>query len=174
MAKIQVVVDSGSTKADWLIFADGVHTHTFQTKGLNPEVVSYDELCVRLEEAKSHISQNAPSQAPFSLHFFGAGCGTKRSKELFEKPLFEVFRPNELSQADIKEDTYAAAYATCKKNEQGIVCINGTGSNCSYFDGNNLHQAIDSLGYLAMDDFSGVSFGRHLIRAYFSKNYHKN
>jgi N-acetylglucosamine kinase-like BadF-type ATPase len=67
----------------------------------------------------------------------------------------------------VHEDTYAAVYATTPKDEQAIVCILGTGSNCSYFDGKVLHQKVQSLGYIAMDDCSGNRFGRHLIRAYY-------
>ncbi|MBP6372886.1 MAG: N-acetylglucosamine kinase, partial [Flavobacterium sp.] len=65
------------------------------------------------------------------------------------------------------EDTYAAVYATTPKNEKAIVSILGTGSNCSYFDGVVLHQKVQSLGYIAMDDCSGNRFGRHLLRAYY-------
>src|SRR5690606_3343273 len=68
---------------------------------------------------------------------------------------------------EILEDTYAAVYATCQDLKPGIVCINGTGSNCSFFNGKEVEQAVTSLGYLAMDDCSGVDFGRRLIRAYY-------
>jgi N-acetylglucosamine kinase-like BadF-type ATPase len=40
----------------------------------------------------------------------------------------------------VEEDTYAAVYATTPKGQQAIVSILGTGSNCSYFDGKELHQ----------------------------------
>ncbi|HEU4496946.1 MAG TPA: N-acetylglucosamine kinase, partial [Flavobacterium sp.] len=66
-----------------------------------------------------------------------------------------------------REDTYAAAYATNPAKEKAIIAILGTGSNCSYFDGEELHQEIQSLGYIAMDDCSGNRFGRDLIRAYY-------
>ena len=57
--------------------------------------------------------------------------------------------------------------ATTPKDEEAIVCILGTGSNCSYFDGKILHQKVQSLGYIAMDDCSGNRFGRHLLRGYY-------
>ena len=82
--------------------------------------------------------------------------------------LSEVFQ-NYFSNAviSVHEDTYAAVYATTPKDEQAIVCILGTGSNCSFFDGKVLHQKVQSLGYIAMDDGSGNRFGRHLIRGYY-------
>jgi N-acetylglucosamine kinase-like BadF-type ATPase len=47
---------------------------------------------------------------------------------------------------------------------KAIVSILGTGSNCSYFDGKELHQKVQSLGYIIMDDCSGNVFGKELIR----------
>jgi N-acetylglucosamine kinase-like BadF-type ATPase len=77
-------------------------------------------------------------------------------KKYFTKAIVSVY-----------EDTYAAAFGTTPKGEQAIVCILGTGSNCSYFDGKVLHQKVQSLGYIAMDDCSGNRFGRHLLRGYY-------
>ena len=48
-----------------------------------------------------------------------------------------------------------------------VVCILGTGSNCSYFNGTNLEQRVKSLGYSIMDDASGNYFGRQLVRDYY-------
>jgi N-acetylglucosamine kinase-like BadF-type ATPase len=43
----------------------------------------------------------------------------------------------------------------------------GTGSNCSYYDGDKLHQRVKSLGYIIMDDASGNYYGKQLIRDYY-------
>ena len=98
------------------------------------------------------------------LFFYGAGCGTDRMKD-FLTDVFKEYFPN--ATVVVHEDTYAAVYATTPKNEKAIVCILGTGSNCSYFDGKILHQKVQSLGYIAMDDCSGNQFGRQLIRDYY-------
>jgi len=81
------------------------------------------------------------------------------------KGIFQEFFPK--ADITVKEDTYAAAYATNPTNDKAIICILGTGSNCSYFDGEELHQKVQSLGYIAMDDCSGNRFGRDLVRAYY-------
>ena len=67
----------------------------------------------------------------------------------------------------IKEDTYAAIYSTADENSKSIVCILGTGSNCTYYDGENIDQRVISLGYILMDDASGNYFGRQLLRDYY-------
>ncbi|MDP2162068.1 MAG: N-acetylglucosamine kinase [Flavobacterium sp.] len=158
---MKLLVDSGSTKADWIAIDDqGKVLFTTQSLGLNPEVLSKEEIIERLND-KFDISHNKKKAT--SLFFYGAGCGTDRMKNF----LTEVFK-GYFSNANVvvHEDTYAAVYATTPKNQKAIVCILGTGSNCSYFDGKVLHQKVQSLGYICMDDCSGNRFGRHLLRGY--------
>lgn len=159
---MKLLVDSGSTKADWIsIDESGKVLFTTQTLGLNPEVLGKEEVISRLED-KFDISHNKKEVS--HLYFYGAGCGTERMKN-FLADIFQEYFPNAI--ISVHEDTYAAVYATTPKNEKAIVCILGTGSNCSYFDGKVLHQKVQSLGYIAMDDCSGNQFGRHLIRGYY-------
>jgi N-acetylglucosamine kinase-like BadF-type ATPase len=159
---MKLLVDSGSTKADWISIDDaGKVLFTTQTLGLNPEVLNKEEIVLRLND-KFDISHN--KAAVTHLFFYGAGCGTDRMKN-FLAEVFADYFPNAV--ISVHEDTYAAVFATTPKNEKAIVCILGTGSNCSYFDGNVLQQKVQSLGYIAMDDCSGNQFGRQLIRGYY-------
>lgn len=159
---MKLLVDSGSTKADWIALDDnGNRLFTTQTLGLNPEVLDKEEVFERLED-RFDIYNNKNDVT--SLFFYGAGCGTDRMKNWLTDA-FKEFFPN--AQVSVKEDTYAAAYATNPTNDKSIIAILGTGSNCSYFDGEELHQKVQSLGYIAMDDCSGNRFGRDLIRAYY-------
>jgi len=129
--------------------------------GLNPEVLNKEEIVSRLND-KFDISHNKNEVS--KLFFYGAGCGTDRMKN-FLGEVFKEYFPKAI--VTVHEDTYAAVFATTPKNEKAIVSILGTGSNCSYFDGTVLHQKVQSLGYIAMDDCSGNQFGRQLIRAYY-------
>ena len=159
---MKLLVDSGSTKADWISIDEaGKILFTTQTLGLNPEVLVKEEIISRLND-RFDLSLNRESVS--HLFFYGAGCGTDRMKD-FLHGVFQEYFPN--AAIVVHEDTYAAVYATTPKNEKAIVCILGTGSNCSYFDGNILHQKVQSLGYIAMDDCSGNQFGRQLIRDYY-------
>ena len=159
---MKLLVDSGSTKADWIAIDDaGKVLFTTQSLGLNPEVLNKEEIISRLNE-RFDISHNASEVD--SLFFYGAGCGTDRMKN-FLTEVFQNYFQN--AKVTVHEDTYAAVYATTPKNQKAIVCILGTGSNCSYFDGTVLHQKVQSLGYIAMDDCSGNRFGRHLLRGYY-------
>lgn len=159
---MRLIVDSGSTKADWIaINGEGKVLFTTQTLGLNPEVLDGDEIVERLND-RFDILQNKKEAT--HLFFYGAGCGTDRMKiELSQ--IFQKYFSNAI--ISVQEDTFAAVYATTPKGEKAIVSILGTGSNCSYFDGKELHQKVQSLGYIVMDDCSGNVFGKELIRKYY-------
>lgn len=159
---MRLLVDSGSTKADWIaIDEDGKILFTTRTLGLNPEILDEDEIIERLND-KFDILQNKDKAT--HLFFYGAGCGTDRMKIMLSQA-FQKYFPNAI--VDVQEDTYAAVFATTPKGEQAIVSILGTGSNCSFFDGKALHQKVQSLGYIVMDDCSGNVFGKELIRKYY-------
>nr|WP_309758160.1 N-acetylglucosamine kinase [Flavobacterium sp.] len=159
---MRLIVDSGSTKADWIaIDEDGKVLFTTQTLGLNPEVLENNEIIDRLND-RFDILQNKKNTT--HLFFYGAGCGTDKMKISLSQ-IFQNYFPNAI--ISVEEDTYAAVYATTPKGQQAIVSILGTGSNCSYFDGKELHQKVQSLGYIVMDDCSGNVFGKELIRKYY-------
>jgi N-acetylglucosamine kinase-like BadF-type ATPase len=159
---MRLLVDSGSTKADWIaIDEEGKILFTTRTLGLNPEILDEDEIIERLND-KFDILQNKDKAT--HLFFYGAGCGTDRMKIMLSQA-FQNYFPNAI--VDVQEDTYAAVFATTPKGEQAIVSILGTGSNCSFFDGKVLHQKVQSLGYIIMDDCSGNVFGKELIRKYY-------
>ena len=159
---MRLLVDSGSTKADWIaIDEDGKILFTTRTLGLNPEILDEEEIIERLND-KFDILQNKDKAT--HLFFYGAGCGTDRMKIMLSQA-FQKYFPNAI--VDVQEDTYAAVFATTPKGEQAIVSILGTGSNCSFFDGKALHQKVQSLGYIVMDDCSGNVFGKELIRKYY-------
>ncbi len=157
-----LIVDSGATKSDWIALDEkGNQLFLTQTLGLSPEVLTRPVIEDRLAN-NFELSKNKDDVS--HLYFYSAGCGTERMK-IFIKEIFTDFFPN--AKIEIREDTYAAIYSTTKIGHQGIVCILGTGSNCSYYDGHQLFQKVTSLGYIPMDDGSGNFFGRKLIRDYY-------
>jgi N-acetylglucosamine kinase-like BadF-type ATPase len=159
---MKLIVDSGSTKADWIAIDDhGKILFTTQTLGLNPEILEGPEIIERLND-RFDILQNKKEAT--HLFFYGAGCGTDKMKFSLSQ-IFQEYFSNAI--IEVQEDTYAAVYATTPKGEEAVVCILGTGSNCSYYDGTALHQKVQSLGYIVMDDCSGNNFGKELIRKYY-------
>lgn len=155
-----LIADGGSTKADWILLDKyGVQVFKTRTEGLNPEILSESLLVSRIQENKDLLG--CKDQVT-NVYFYGAGCGTERLTILL-KAVFESFFVN--AKVVVREDTYAAVYAVTTK--PGIVCILGTGSNSSFFDGENVETRIPSLGYILMDEASGNYFGKKLILDYY-------
>lgn len=158
------IVDSGSTKTDWIAMDDsGQVLFSTQTLGLNPQVLPSAILTERIIN-NFDLYQNREKVS--HVHFYGAGCGVESPARRIEKVFTEIFTQSNFS---ILEDTYAAVYAATEPNDPAIVCIMGTGSNCTYFDGKEIEQRITSLGYVLMDEASGNFYGKQLIRAYYFK-----
>ena len=159
-----LVVDSGSTKTDWIAMnPSGDVLFATQTLGLNPQVLSSAILTERIIN-NFELYQNREEVT--HLYFYGAGCGIASPQKRIEMVFREIFTK---AKFIIKEDTYAAVYASVTIGEPAIVCILGTGSNCSYYDGENIEQRVTSLGYVLMDEASGNFFGKQLIRSYYFK-----
>lgn len=155
-----LVADSGSTKTNWIAINDKGETEfRIDTPGLNPAVFSreilYDRIVSKkeLNEVKDDVKE---------IYFYGAGCGTQTAVNFLREIFKEIFVN---AKIEIYEDTIAAV-KSLQTDSPGIVCILGTGSNCSYFDGKVTHQKIVSLGYILMDSASGNYFGKQIIKDY--------
>jgi len=160
------LIDSGSTKTDW-IAVDKNGSQLFEkvrTKGLNPAILTTNELLGRIQENDILRSNKEKVEKIF---FYGAGCGTEAPNLALAQVLRSYFQNAEVT---VEEDTLAAVYSTINDNEPAVVCIMGTGSNCTYYDGHKAHQRVKSLGYILMDDASGNYYGKQLIRDYFYKH----
>lgn len=157
-----LITDGGSTKCDWILLDQkGEVILKTRTQGLNPAVISEEELYSRIF---SNIDLEPIFDKVEILDFYGAGCGTITPVSMLEGILQRIFSNARIS---VNEDTVAAVYAAT--SEPGIVCILGTGSNSCYFDGTEIYSSIESLGYSLMDEASGNYFGKRLIRDYFYK-----
>lgn len=157
-----LIADGGSTKCDWVLLDEDCEVVLkTRTKGLNPMVVVPKDL-------DSRIRTNEELASVFhkvtKLDFYGAGCGTPSPRAIFKGILEDIFPA---ATVTVNEDVAAAVYAAT--TEPGIVCILGTGSNSCYYDGKEIHMAVDSLGFILMDEASGNYFGKRLIRDYFYK-----
>ncbi|WP_298757817.1 N-acetylglucosamine kinase [uncultured Psychroserpens sp.] len=162
-----LITDSGSTKCDWIaVDKNGEQLHEkIRTKGLNPAILKEKKL-IKIIKKSDELMQFKDQVT--HIFFYGAGCGTTNPKLILTGVLESIFTN---AVVDVQEDTMAAVRATLNHNDEAaVVCILGTGSNCSYFDGHKLHQRVVSLGYTIMDDASGNYFGKELIKDYYYNN----
>jgi len=155
------IVDSGSTKSDWVILDEfkNVFLKT-ETIGFNPNFISRELIVPEIEKNKSLTSvKNSITK----IYFYGSGCGVKQNCDTIEEEVGKVFINAKIS---VREDLAAAAFAAYN-GKPAIVCIMGTGSNSCYFDGENLKIKLPSLGILIGDEGSGSAIGKQLVRRFF-------
>ena len=98
-----LVVDSGSTKTDWIaVNSKGETLFSTQTLGLNPQVLSSSILKERIIN-NFDLYQNRNDVT--HLYFYGAGCGVDSPQKRIHRVFDEIFIKSKII---IKEDTYAA------------------------------------------------------------------
>lgn len=166
-----LIVDSGSTKSDWLVVDNNGNKlmEKIRTQGLNPAILKEKRLYKIIRKSKE--LKEISSQVTH-VFFYGAGCGTENPRALLKGVLEDIFSN---AHVEVNEDTLAAVYSTINHpKEAAVVCILGTGSNCSYYDGEVLHQRVKSLGYTLMDDAAGNYYGKQLIRDYYFNHMPEN
>jgi len=152
-----LVADSGSSKTDWLLKLSTDEVKQFRTSGLNPYFLTEKEIVKILhEQAKDMIAFTAEIK---EIYFFGAGCSSPDRHEIVTNALSQLFNKSYIS---VDSDLLGSAYATCG-HEKGLCCVLGTGSNISYFDGQDIHSGQHGLGFVLGDEGSGSWFGKVLI-----------
>jgi len=152
-----LVADSGSSKTDWLLAIPQQETQQFRTAGLNPYFLSEKEIVKVIQEQARDLL--ALTNEITEIYFFGAGCSSPDRHEIVSNALSQLFTKAYIS---VDSDLLGSAYATCG-HDKGLCCVLGTGSNISYFDGEDIFEGKHGLGYVLGDEGSGTWFGKILI-----------
>jgi N-acetylglucosamine kinase-like BadF-type ATPase len=153
------IIESGSTKSDWVLVNNKSKQTFYNTIGFNPYFHSADVVSAEIMKSKE-ITSHAPNIK--KIFFYGAGCSSEKMNNEIKKGIQSVFKEAEVF---VEHDLLACAYATYD-GEPGISCIIGTGSNSCYFDGENLTEEVPALGYVLGDEGSGSYFGKFLLSSF--------
>ena len=159
---MKLIIDCGSTKADWVIINGKNTVASFQTEGFNPNYTD-----------KKYISSIILDNAMYTTYiqeitdvfFYGSGCGKEENCALVKDILASVFTNAEIN---VTHDMLAACHALLG-NRNGIACILGTGSNSCFYDGNEITEKSISLGYVIGDKGSANHIGKKIVHDYFYK-----
>jgi glucosamine kinase len=152
-----LVADSGSSKTDWLLAVPQQEPLQFKTGGLNPYFLTEKEMVKILQSQGAELVAHTADIT--EIYFFGAGCSSPDRHEIVTNTLSQLFPKAYIS---VDSDLLGCAYATCG-HEKGLCCVLGTGSNISFFDGEDIHSGKHGLGYALGDEGSGTWFGKALI-----------
>lgn len=153
-----LIIDSGSFKADWL-FLTRSFSNRIQTKGLNPYFIDIKKIFNELESI-TEITEN--KEDVNKIVFYGAGCSSDDNQAVIHQLFHQLFPGAEIR---IHTDLAGAAKALFNSNK-GVACILGTGSNCCFYDGEQIIKQTPSLGYILGDEGSGAYMGKELLRKY--------
>jgi len=159
-----LVADSGSSKTDWLLHVPDEQAKAFKTPGLNPYFLTEKEMIKLLHDKGKDLV--ALGEQVTEIYFFGAGCSSPDRHEIVSNALSHYFPKAYIS---VDSDLLGSAYATCGQGK-GLCCVMGTGSNISFFDGEDIHAGKHGLGYILGDEGSGTWFGKILITDYLYGN----
>ena len=153
------IVESGSTKSDWVLLDDKNNQTFYSTMGFNPYFHSSEFI---QEELRKNADIIGVSNEITRIYFYGAGCSSAELNKVVFDGLKKIFP---LAEILVDHDLLACAYATYSGSPE-ISCIIGTGSNSCYFDGKEVSEVIPALGYILGDEGSGSYFGKKLLAAY--------
>ena len=152
-----LVADSGSSKTDWLLTLPNQAAKEFRTAGLNPYFLTEKDIIKILQEQAADMIAYAGDIN--EIYFFGAGCSSPDRHEIVSNALSHFFNKSYIS---IDSDLLGCAYATCG-HEKGFCCVLGTGSNISFFDGEDIHAGKHGLGFVLGDEGAGTWLGKALM-----------
>ena len=150
-----LIADSGSTKTDWCVSAQGKQLQRITTSGLNPYFLSEDAIG---EEIRSSLLPELQTDTFDALYFYGAGCLPEKIS-MMQSALNKYLK---VKIIEVNSDILAAARGLSGRNP-GIVCILGTGSNSCYYDGEKIISNVSPLGFILGDEGSGAVLGRQLV-----------
>jgi N-acetylglucosamine kinase-like BadF-type ATPase len=154
-----LIADSGSTKCEWCVLHDGKKKKIFTT-GISPYFFNTEQIQKLLQAELMPKIKHATIEKIF---FYGTGLKDNANKKMIGNVLKKIF-PGAV--AEVQTDLFGAARAL-SKNEKGICCILGTGSNSCYYNGKNIIKNSPGIGYILGDEGSGAYLGKKVVQ-YFS------
>lgn len=150
-----LLADAGSTKTDWLLRDDYREIQRFHTDGMNPSLLTNDEIRQILT---TQLLPQVKACAVDEVEFYGAGCRGEAAMRMKDLLCAAIGTANVV----VESDMLGAARMLCGCSP-GIVCILGTGANSCLYDGQQIIRQTPALGFILGDEGSGAVLGRRLI-----------
>jgi glucosamine kinase len=159
-----LIADSGSTKTDWVLLHQSKILKRLKTIGFSPYFQTKEQIIQEIRvNLIPHISDALNKIS--TIHYYGTGCSNAENCLFMQDCLSQTLHAK---QINVSHDLLAAARALCK-NEWGLACILGTGSNSCLYNGIDILENVPSVGYLWGDHGSGAQIGKNFIKEYFEE-----
>ncbi len=158
---MNLIIDSGATKANWTLADQQEIQLQIQTQGLHPLLMTDENLRALSEEARQRGINKLDH-----IFYYGTGCKVESSRQRLNAILQQVFP--EANRVEVDTDLMGAARALCQRSP-GVACILGTGSNSCFFDGENITQNRGGYGFILGDEGSGAAMGKDLMADFLNK-----
>ena len=142
---MKLIIDCGSTKADWVILNGNNIVLSFNTEGFNPNYTDKDTIS---SIVLNNTSYQTYIQGITDIYFYGTGCGNQDNCNIIKDIFQSIFFNAKIS---VTHDLMAACHALFG-DKNGIACILGTGSHSCHYDGEEIVNKAVSLGYIIGDD----------------------
>ncbi|MEO9051887.1 MAG: BadF/BadG/BcrA/BcrD ATPase family protein [Ginsengibacter sp.] len=156
ISSTKLIADSGSTKTEWCLLKNNKPI-LFTSQGMSPYFINADEAeAIIRTEVLSFLKSNRIDE----IYFYGTGCKNPANIKMLKKVFSKIF-PNSIVKID--NDLSGAAKALCR-NEKGIACIMGTGSNSCYYNGKRIAKNSPGIGFILGDEGSGAYLGKKVIQ----------
>ncbi|MFK7969134.1 MAG: BadF/BadG/BcrA/BcrD ATPase family protein [Bacteroidia bacterium] len=151
-----LIAESGSTKTAWRLLDKTGLKASFQSPGINPNVLEQE---VIEDIFRTAFGSHLASLDLDELHFYGAGIGSDSQKGIIRGILQKILPRTNIY---VEHDILAAARST--RRDEGIICILGTGSNSASHRSYELLESLGGHGYIFGDEGSGMDLGKNLIK----------
>jgi N-acetylglucosamine kinase-like BadF-type ATPase len=159
MPSIQLIADSGATKAEWCLVVNGKKTPVI-TQGISPYFFTEEKIIDLLQK---ELLPAAPRLVHAeSIHYYGTGMRNPDNVKMLKRSFQKVFKNAEI---DINDDMLAAARAL-NGQVKGLACNLGTGSFCCYYNGKKIARQTPGIGYILGDEGSGAYLGKKVLQYY--------
>ncbi|MBQ2189124.1 MAG: ATPase [Bacteroidales bacterium] len=156
-----LIIDCGSTKAEWVVLDGENIAKRFITNGFNPNFTENETIKNIIVEAKNIIDNQDVSK----IVFYGTGCASEANQNKVAMLFAMTFKINDI---EVYPDSLGACHALFGRNA-GVACILGTGSNACVYDGEKITESIVSLGFMLGDEGSGCHIGKRIVHDCFYK-----
>lgn len=155
-----IIAESGATKTDWRSVADDGTVVPVQTEGLNPMVMSHEQISGIIGKAVPAV--NPTGRLVSHVFFYGAGLVSAESGAVLSS-ILDLWCP--FAQVELHTDMEAAGRAVFGDGD-GVVAIMGTGSNSCLWENGRIVRNIRPGGFILGDEGGGAALGRMFLADY--------